>query len=648
MLLPVPSFSLLRRTSEGNPVIRFMFGVEPGSPVSMVRPPMQADIQKAIDAGKLTSQAGELLSKLPPGTYVMHKSWGYGQIVNIDFLVLQATIDFKGKKGHTMQLQYAAESLTPIPAEHIAAQKLANLDQVKAKAKSEPVALARSVLLSFGGKATQDQIQAALVPDVMSEAEFKKWLDGAKKGMKADGHFAIPTKKGLPFELREGPISHSDEYLAAFNNARQIKDQTKAVELIIKHVAEFNDPVAQLQPVITAVNDTARKSSKLKPEETIALLATRDELIEKVPDLAPGTDAPGIAGVLNDERAQLSALLSKIPDSKTTRAVGAIPAAFGDDWPQRAIGVVLKAEKARLAAEAANLIAKNGQGDILRAALERAISEHGLSSAALCWLCEDRTGWFSELLNHKVATAIISALERDAHNEKKDRKLHDIFVNDPDLVTELMSDASTEELRDFMRKLLLTTVFEDLNRRSVLGKLVRVYPDLQAMISGQGEEKDEAIVVSWESLEKRKADLDELVNKKIPENVKEISIARSYGDLRENFEFKAAKEMQRVLSRRRAEMERDLALARGTDFANADTSQVNIGTIVTLRELSNGRVDVYTILGAWDGDPEKAIISYQSALAKALLGHKVGDQLEVPTEDGDRVVVLEKIERYKN
>ncbi len=609
---------------------------------------MQAEIQKAVDAGKLTSKEAEALARLAPGTYVAHKSWGYGQVADVDFLLLQMTLNFKSKKAHPMQLQYAAESLAVIPGDHIAAKKLADTAAVKASAKQDPVGISRCVLTSFGGKATQDQIQAALVPDVMSETEFKRWFEVAKKGMKADGHFAIPTKKGLPFELRDGPISHADEYLAAFNNARQIKDQTKAVELIIKHVEEFQEPVTQLQPVIVAVNDGAKKSAKLKPDETISLLATRDELIEKVPTLAAGTDAPGISGILSDERAQLSTLLSKTPDSKLTRAVAAIPAAFGDEWPQRAVSVVLRAEKARLASEGANLVAKNGQGEILRAALERAISEHSLSSAALCWLCEDRVGWFSDLLNHKVAPAIIAALERDAHNERKDRKLHDLLVNDPELVTDLIADASAEELRDFMRKVLLSTVFEDLNRRSLLGKIVRVYPDLQAMIAGNSEQKDESIIVSWESLERKKAELDELVNKKLPENVKEIQIARDYGDLRENFEFKAAKEMQRVLNRRRGEAERDLSLARGTDFANADASQAGIGTIVTVRELAGGRIDVYTILGAWDGDPDKNIISYQSALAKALIGHKLGEQLEVPTEHGNRVVVIEKIERFRS
>ena len=63
------------------------------------------------------------------------------------------------------------------------------------------------------------------------------------------------------------------------------------------------------------------------------------------------------------------------------------------------------------------------------------------------------------------------------------------------------------------------------------------------------------------------------MNKKIPENSKEIGVARSYGDLRENFEFKAAKEMQAVLMRRKSELETALHNARGTAFESPDTSQ---------------------------------------------------------------------------
>jgi transcription elongation GreA/GreB family factor len=140
-------------------------------------------------------------------------------------------------------------------------------------------------------------------------------------------------------------------------------------------------------------------------------------------------------------------------------------------------------------------------------------------------------------------------------------------------------------------------------------------------------------VVSWSSLQKRKAEFEELINKTIPENSKEIGVARSYGDLRENFEFKAAKEMQAVLMRRKSELERDLHRTRGTAFESPDTSQVSIGTIVTLRETTSGREETYAILGAWDGDPERAIISYQTAIGQSLLGHRLGEIVELNAED---------------
>jgi len=135
-------------------------------------------------------------------------------------------------------------------------------------------------------------------------------------------------------------------------------------------------------------------------------------------------------------------------------------------------------------------------------------------------------------------------------------------------------------------------------------------------------------------LERRKIEYEELVKTKIPENTKEIALARSYGDLSENFEFKAAKQMQSVLMRRKAELEQMLHNARGTSFENVDTSRVSIGTIVTLRSSETNKEETYTILGAWDGDPDRHIISYQTAIGQALLGHKIGETVSLNTEHG--------------
>src|SRR6266436_1980048 len=126
-----------------------------------------------------------------------------------------------------------------------------------------------------------------------------------------------------------------------------------------------------------------------------------------------------------------------------------------------------------------------------------------------------------------------------------------------------------------------------MDKRSLLARIVKTYPAVQSLISGEQTKQEANLLVSWESLEKRKEEYHELVQKKIPANSKEIAIARSYGDLRENHEYKAAKEMQKLLMRRKGELETQLVRARGTDFANPRTDVVSIGTRVQVTDLAN-------------------------------------------------------------
>jgi transcription elongation GreA/GreB family factor len=289
------------------------------------------------------------------------------------------------------------------------------------------------------------------------------------------------------------------------------------------------------------------------------------------------------------------------------------------------------------------LFVENGKEEELRAALDRSLREHSATSEMLFWLGKNRTEW-RDLITPDLLGAILSAIERDQHNESNSRstRLRDLLLDDRELIPDMFAGAEPGLARDAMRRLMLSPVFDELTKRSLMARIIKLYPDLQSLVSSeQPEERTESLVVSWSSLQKRKSELEELVNKKIPENSKEIGVARSYGDLRENFEFKAAKEMQAVLMRRKAELERDLHRARGTAFESPDLSQVSIGTVVTLRETNTNGEETYTILGAWDGDPERAIISYQTAIGRALLGRRLGEIVELNTaEDTGRYAII--------
>ncbi|MEC8929269.1 MAG: GreA/GreB family elongation factor, partial [Verrucomicrobiota bacterium] len=125
------------------------------------------------------------------------------------------------------------------------------------------------------------------------------------------------------------------------------------------------------------------------------------------------------------------------------------------------------------------------------------------------------------------------------------------------------------------------------------------------------------------------------------------AVAREYGDLRENHEYKAAKEMQKVLMTRKGELELELDRARGTDFANADTGQVSIGTRVTVTNLANNAREEYALLGAWDGDPDNNILSYLTPLGQALLNHKIGQEVTFDMEGDNRRYRIESIAAHQ-
>jgi len=300
---------------------------------------------------------------------------------------------------------------------------------------------------------------------------------------------------------------------------------------------------------------------------------------------------------------------------------------------------------ARLVVEIGRLMQKENRLEDLRQALARWISERSSSSEILIWLCKERGGFFPELFNADLLNALFSALERDQLAERRGSRLHDLLMDDRTLLGELLSTADGDEVRDAMRRLILTPVYDDLNKRSLLARIVKLYPEMQVMITGDTSEKEETLTVSWASLEKRKEEFEDLVKRQIPQNTKDIAIARSYGDLRENFEFKSAKEQQRVLMRRRGESERDLGNARGTNFENPDTTQVSIGTIVTIKDASGGSEE-YSILGAWDSAPDIGIVSYKAAIGQVLLGKKVGDTAELPADQGTRQVTISNIRAF--
>lgn len=610
---------------------------------------MNDELQKVVDAGKLTPESAEKLDALAPGTYCIHKSWGFGKVTEWNLLTNQILIDFSSRKGHPMQLEYAAESLDAIPPHYVRAQLADDCEATLQRAKDTPGAIATEVIGNLGGRATVEQIQAVFCPHAMDAAAFRKWWDAAKKQLKKDPHIHLPAKKSDPVEIHETPVDQGAKLIEGFHGARHPKAQVLALDSIVKSLDDLAKEVDEMDKLARQVEDAAKKGQRLHATQAVELLLARDEICGRHEALKPGPGAPVVADILRGEASRLPELFAAVPAAKHRKLLSHFKEAFGDRWQEKALHLARNGSS-RLGQEIAKLFEEDDSLQAFAEILDKWIRERSMSCELLVWICKERGADFRHLFTVEIFSAVVAALEQDMLADiTRGTKLHDLVMDDPDLMRDILAEATPEQVRDVVRKLKLTTVFDDLDKRSLLARIIKLHPEIQAMVTGErDEERDESLVVSWASLERRRKEYEDLINRQIPQNTRDISIARSYGDLRENFEFKSAKEQQRVLLRRKQEMEQDLSASRGTNFEDVDTSKVSIGSVVALADSVDGSIESYAILGAWDSLPDKGIVSYQAAIGQALLGRAPGEELELPTESGVRRVRIESIDAFKD
>jgi transcription elongation GreA/GreB family factor len=606
---------------------------------------MTEELAQAVESGKFTQKIADKLARLAPESFCTHKSWGFGRVAEWNLIAGQILIDFGPKKNHPMQAEYAAETLTPIPAGHILAQRETDPAGLKERCSSDPLGVVRQIITDLDGKATADQIASTLSPAILDTAALKRWWDAARKKMKADGHFKLPAKKTDPYVLLETPVNAGEGLVNAFKESRHTKDQLLTLDQISKSLDELAGQEAALQEAIDRIHEISQKLRRLNPTAAIEMLVVRDEVLERFPSLTKAEDAPSITEILSSETSKLTEIFANLPGARQRDVLDKFEAAFGESWPDRALRLLREAG-ARLIADVCRHFEKHDRKEQFQSHLERWISDRSITSEMLIWLCKERDKRFPDLFNAELLAAVFSALEADMLAEKRTSRLKDLLMDDRELVGDLLVNASRDVVRDSMRKLLLTPVFDDLSKRSLMARIVKLYPETQNMITGsQADEGDTSLTVSWPSMEKRKAEFDHLVTKEIPQNLRDINIAKEQGDLRENAGFKAAKDHQRVLQSRRVEMERELALARGINFENPNTAQVSIGTVVTVR-LENGSSETFGILGAWDSSPDHGIVSYKAGIGQALLGAAVGATVDLPDEHGSRKATVESIRAF--
>ena len=147
--------------------------------------------------------------------------------------------------------------------------------------------------------------------------------------------------------------------------------------------------------------------------------------------------------------------------------------------------------------------------------------------------------------------------------------------------------------------------------------------------------------------EKLKAELNDLNKVQRPETVIEIDVARSHGDLKENAEYHAAREKLRFIEGRIAELGELLVNSQVVDPASYEHERVRFGSTVELEDMQTQEQISYTIVGQIESNPEKGLISFNTPLARGLMGKQEGDEVEINLPVGKKEFEILSVE-YKD
>lgn len=156
----------------------------------------------------------------------------------------------------------------------------------------------------------------------------------------------------------------------------------------------------------------------------------------------------------------------------------------------------------------------------------------------------------------------------------------------------------------------------------------------------------EKILLTKAKFDELQAELDNLINVKRPDIIKQIQAAREQGDLSENADYDAAKEKQTEIESRISEIQNTLENCQ-IDSGHDKKGEVSVYNYVQYEDLSDNTINVVQIVGSIESNPDEHKISNESPLAKALLEKKVGDITEVKGIDVHYKIKVLKISQEK-
>ncbi|MBQ9495155.1 MAG: transcription elongation factor GreA [Treponema sp.] len=586
-------------------------------------------------------------------SYVFHRSWGVGIIRKVSDDML--TINFGKKYGvRDMALKMAVDALTPLSENHIWVLKATKKrDELAKMVKSDKIWTLKTVIKSFGNRCDIKHIKTELVPAVLTQSEWTSWSTTAKRILETDPSFGIDINDPNMYIVREQGVSADIKLANEFKAQKQIWQRIDTLMKFIEN--DETDKSSESFSEMLAYFIGFVKSISHVNEQVLASFLT----VQKINSIVPSAmyQIKYTFKDIYDKIEEPRKMYLELKDTKNTtlrhdfiKNVKQLP-----DWDKQYVRLFPTVLDGAMLASLINA----GKEDMVQRLAANCFDNFKDNRQAVLFFfreCQDKQ-WFKDSVAYeRQLIALINIVElsfreinnhvNTTENKKINKAATQLLFKDDVLINYMLqNDEDTVE-----RLYTLVADIADLNATytaQLRNKILEKHPDFKFQVNEEKARQRYGLIVTEKKLEEKKAQIERIQSVEMPENAKEIGEARAQGDLKENAEYKAAREHQHYLAITLSKLQEELNRAVVFDPSTITTAFVSFSTVVTLHNNDTGNDEVFTILGPWESDPDNNVISYMSPFGNALLDKKVGETVAFSINEHNYNYTIKEIRAAK-
>jgi len=590
------------------------------------------------------------------GSFVFHRNWGVGIIRKLEKDILK--INF-GKTGgiREMSLKMAVSALKPLSKQHIWVLKATmTRDELAKKVKDDKKWALKTIIQSFNNSCDFKRIKAELVPAILTTGEWTSWNTAAKKILDSDAEFGVNPNDINQFIVREHEISAEEKLSNEFKAQKQFFAR---IEILMKFFnSDITDNSSDLFSEMYSYFTGYLKNITKVNEQVLAsyLIVRKISGIDRQFLFPVKETFADIYGRLIDPTPR--EVYELLKDSKNTNlkddfleCIKMLP-----DWNIQYVKLFPTVLDEKLLDD----LIKNGfEADVqklVRTAFEQ-FKDFRETVIYFFKNCQEKD-WYKKagVSYEKQLITLINIIEltfreinnhvNTTENKKINKNASTLLFDDSSLFKYL-----AENDENTVKKLY--TLIDDIAdidptyKAKTRSKILEKYPEFKFRVSEEKVAQPKGMIVTAKMLEEKKAEAERIMNIEIPQNAKDISEAREKGDLKENAEYKSAKEKQHMLNLTLSKLQEELNRATVFDPTTSTTAVVSFATVVTLHNKETNADETYTILGPWESDPDNNIISYMSPFGNAIMDKKIGEEVNFEINEHEYVYVVQDIQKAK-